>query len=624
MKLLTVQPINFQSIGECRPLPLDGQGLVLIEGNNKDDRTAESNGAGKSTIFDAITWALFGETVRGMSGDEIVNERLPKDCSVTLTIEDDKGNPYTIVRYRKHHEHKNKLRLLAEGKRDLSTIDPGATQEKIEALVGMDFDTFMNAALFGQGVVRHFPAMTDKEQKEIMEKLVGVEVLRKAHAEATVDLTRIAEEIEALEEKFDPSTLATSKEELKDLEDERRQFSAQQAKRAEAAAAALAKERQSGGEPKKAAKVLAEASAAHVKATAASKAADTEAREANNARASAEIKAQEARTMVFALLKSLKRMDNLQPGVVCEHCGSEITEDTVNQHTATLKADRAKHEKIAAKLEAEVVEARKVVEVAEERADKEGVTERKVYAAWVTAKRDLAVAEEGKERIIAREAELARVLNEKWTGFTRLEKLTEKIKNREAGAKAAAKRIEVLKTDAEHQKFVVTMFSDKGVEGAPPLKGLIFESVTPFLNKHAAHYSKYLSSGNLLVQFSAQSALKSGAVRDRFEVVAVNRHGSSSYGGQSGGEKRKVDICAALALQRLGAARARAQLNIAFYDEVFESLDETACDAVMELLQAEAKNYSSLFVITHQVGLQSYFPKTWLVTKERGIARVTV
>ena len=73
MRIETVKIENFLGISEAE-LSLDNRGLLLIQGENRDDPSAKSNGAGKSTIPDAISWCLFGKTARGVSSDDVIND----------------------------------------------------------------------------------------------------------------------------------------------------------------------------------------------------------------------------------------------------------------------------------------------------------------------------------------------------------------------------------------------------------------------------------------------------------------------------------------------------------------------------------------------------------------------
>ncbi len=67
---------NFMSIGEV-DINLKNQGLVLISGDNQDIQSANSNAAGKSSLFEALLWCYLGETYRDVNADRVA--RIVKD-----------------------------------------------------------------------------------------------------------------------------------------------------------------------------------------------------------------------------------------------------------------------------------------------------------------------------------------------------------------------------------------------------------------------------------------------------------------------------------------------------------------------------------------------------------------
>lgn len=62
MELYSISASNFGPY-EKFELPLYKQGLIWVGGINNDTDAADSNGSGKSSIFKAITWGLYGETI---------------------------------------------------------------------------------------------------------------------------------------------------------------------------------------------------------------------------------------------------------------------------------------------------------------------------------------------------------------------------------------------------------------------------------------------------------------------------------------------------------------------------------------------------------------------------------
>jgi len=164
---------NFLSFRNAT-LNLQNPGLVLITGRNLDTQYAENNGAGKSSCLSSLVWALFGKTFRGLTGDEVINNQAGKNCSVTLDFSEN-GLSGRICRFRKLAGATG-LKLFINGK-EVTRASVVETQKVIDSLLGVDFQTFSNVISFPQGGARFFASLTDREQKEILEKMLNLEVL---------------------------------------------------------------------------------------------------------------------------------------------------------------------------------------------------------------------------------------------------------------------------------------------------------------------------------------------------------------------------------------------------------------------------------------------------------------
>ena len=91
---------------ESSELFFNNGNLKLITGANR---------AGKTSFFDAICFALYGETSQGTKGDDVVRKKTGKNCSVELAFKIDKDD-YKVFSYRKHYVHKNDKQLWMNGK----------------------------------------------------------------------------------------------------------------------------------------------------------------------------------------------------------------------------------------------------------------------------------------------------------------------------------------------------------------------------------------------------------------------------------------------------------------------------------------------------------------------------
>lgn len=135
-----------------------------------------ANGAGKSSLLDAITWSLFGEA-RGKSSDVIHLHLDVKAAEVALTFQHEE-NTYRIQRTLP----RNKNTLLEfqvrtqTGWKPLTEKTTRETQARIEQTLRLDFDTFVNASFFLQGKADQFTQQNASRRKEVLSNILGLEM----------------------------------------------------------------------------------------------------------------------------------------------------------------------------------------------------------------------------------------------------------------------------------------------------------------------------------------------------------------------------------------------------------------------------------------------------------------
>ena len=162
---------NFLSYRETAVLQFDGIHLACISG---------ANGAGKSSILDSITWALFGQS-RSRSDDDLVNRLSALDdqaAEVSLEFELEE-TLYKVTRSKRRGKTTQLDLQISSGGNAWKTLTEGKvreTQEAIEALLRMNYDTFINASFLLQGKADEFTTKTPNRRKEILADLLGVSV----------------------------------------------------------------------------------------------------------------------------------------------------------------------------------------------------------------------------------------------------------------------------------------------------------------------------------------------------------------------------------------------------------------------------------------------------------------
>ncbi len=165
---------NFLSYREQVPvLDLTGVHTACLCGDN---------GHGKSALLDAITWCLWGKA-RGRVQDDLVSYGA-EDCRVELEFLA-RGNRYRAVRSRtraggRRRQGAGDLQLQALSDNDgvtpqvVSGNTIAETQGKIEQLVGMDYETFINSAFLLQGRADEFTNKTPAERKAVLGAILGL------------------------------------------------------------------------------------------------------------------------------------------------------------------------------------------------------------------------------------------------------------------------------------------------------------------------------------------------------------------------------------------------------------------------------------------------------------------
>ncbi|MCO5189847.1 MAG: SMC family ATPase [Anaerolineae bacterium] len=177
----TLAITNFMSYRQSAELNFAGIHLACISG---------ANGAGKSSLLEAMTWALFGKS-RSRSDDDVVNRlaaSLGESAEIRLVFTLDDID-YRIIRTKKAGGRATldfQIALPDSGWKTLSEGRLRETQAAIESTLKMNYDTFINASFFLQGQADEFTTKTAGRRKEILADLLGVsqwDVYRDAVAE---------------------------------------------------------------------------------------------------------------------------------------------------------------------------------------------------------------------------------------------------------------------------------------------------------------------------------------------------------------------------------------------------------------------------------------------------------
>jgi exonuclease SbcC len=159
---------NFLAYRDPGPLSFEGIHIACLVG---------PNGAGKSSLLDAITWVLWGKA-RVNTPDELIHQG-KKEMRVVLTF-DQSGTRYQVIRQRKASKRGVSLLELqvqdseSASWKDISEKTIRTTQNKIDELLRLDYETFVNSAFLAQGRADEFTTKTPSQRKQVLANILDL------------------------------------------------------------------------------------------------------------------------------------------------------------------------------------------------------------------------------------------------------------------------------------------------------------------------------------------------------------------------------------------------------------------------------------------------------------------
>ena len=177
IKTLTVK--NFMSVGNStQAIDFDRKDLTLVLGENLDlggDDTGARNGTGKTTIINALSYALFGNALTNIKKDNLINKTNGKNMLVTVEFDCD-GTTYKIERGRKPNTMAFYIGDQEQEITDESQGDSRETQQAVERLLSMSHDMFKHIVGLNT-YTEPFLALKANDQRTIIEQLLGITML---------------------------------------------------------------------------------------------------------------------------------------------------------------------------------------------------------------------------------------------------------------------------------------------------------------------------------------------------------------------------------------------------------------------------------------------------------------
>lgn len=559
------------------------QGVTFVQG---------LNGAGKSTIFEALYWGLYGQSIKDSTLAELKTKTEYRDGEWEGTR--------VIVEFSIDETKYQVLRTLDFGKPAESSIsiykdhqmvpieNKANAQEILTNIIGINAELFKQSIFFAQKSLR-LVDKTDAQKRDILDTLFDVEVdkyIENAKKEAQDVSTKIA----LVENKYQTAVRSLTDLKSKKISDEQLLTTFDHNKKLQVdnyKAQISAKEKEISEQPTDTIELVPPVPYDVVPYN------------------QAVSRLAAAHTSISTLEYALK---SLQPVVTtCPACGGDLKPEKIaemqSEYSNKLEGLTTKLKDAQLNLEEIQVEVNSYEQEKSDHAkfiQEFGVLQMQNQA--LTFKRKQLETElKGLNDMLAMVASQTCHVNE-----GSLMMLGVEIDNLESSITTLSSNLAELKRDLDaYQYWASVGFGAKGI------KAYIFQAMLTKLNTALRIYGEQLG---IYVSFDVKTDTKSKA----FSVVIETLDGvKKSYSDLSGGEQRRVDVIVSFALHDL-VCDTKQRPSIMVLDEPFEGLDEPGLDIAMQLIRNKAHSLG-VYLVTHNINVDISWAETLQIKKVKNI-----
>jgi DNA repair protein SbcC/Rad50 len=691
---IRLELLNFLPYASPDPLNFSGLHVACLTGDN---------GAGKSSLLDAMTWALWGRS-RARTDEELIHQGA-NEMRVAFTFRLD-GNIYQVIRQKRGGKRGGgtlEIQVQTSDKwKGLSEATIPSTQKKINSILKLDYDTFCNSAFLQQGKADEFTRKTPtarkealaeilgldqwnvyedrakKKGREIEERIIGIdseingydrELARKPEYEgqmaaATAKLAGAQEKVLAAEAQW------AKVEKARDSLNLIRRQTADLDKRLTAAEKDLAQTEaelqaaKAKGDPAKLADEFEKAQAALTQLENVESKRDTVTAKRQTAAEESARRKGENDTLGPQTEPLKKRVETLQAATepVCPTCGQPLTEEhrhtIIEELTAEVDSRRNRYKDNTVQLKELASQItifdKQLAQFASDLRDRPILqkrlsdlqskvavaTEAKAQLETLTARRtrqnEALTADRAQRKALDLEAaQLARQAVDADSLQSAVDKLRfeQRIATEEMGA--ARQRLAALDSlttyRAEKIKTRRQLADEQGVFdelreafGKRGIQAMIIEAAVPEIEVNTNDLLRRMTGGRMNVRFNTQKETQAGDVRETLDIQIADELGTRAYENFSGGEQFRVNFAIRIALSKLLAHRAGAQLQTLIIDEGFGSQDTLGREKLVDAINSVQDDFNLILVITHIDELKDAFPARIDVTKTSEGSQISV
>ena len=532
------------------------------------------NGSGKSTMLDALCFALFGKAFRSVNKPNLLNSINGKDCVVE--VEFDIGNKqYKIVRGIKP----NIFEIYQDGtlvNQDAAMRDYQEYLEKF--IIKLNYKSFTQIVILGSASFVPFMQLSASDRRAIIEDLLDIQIFSTMNGLVRNKLSMNKDsmitkknEIELMQQKYD------IKKEHQDKLNEDKEVKVNE----------YASEIQSCTE------------------TLRTISGDIDSLEEQKAHLLPLVaKIPENEKKIIALKKVESKIESkisevgthrhfYDHNADCPTCRQTITVESKERHLGELQS---KEQELAGGL----TELQEKITEHETLLDQLRSNEQTLH----TLRIELATKQTGKAGLEAAIVKLQKQIDDLNSADKKSADVTE-LTNLKTQIKTSKEDLKVLIEEKSYYEVATSLLKDSGI------KTKIIKQYLPIINKLV---NKYLASLDFFVNFNLDESFK--------ETIKSRHRDDFSYHNFSEGEKQRIDMALMLTWRAVAKLKNSSSTNLLILDEVFDSsLDTTGTEELMKILHGlEDVN---LFVISHKGDiLQDKFANTIRFKKVKNFSRI--
>ena len=533
------------------------------------------NGAGKSTILDALCFSLFGRSFRKINKPQLINTVNEKDCivEVEFTIGTTEWKVVRGIKPNIFEIHRNGEVL------DQASASVDQQKWLEQTVLKMNYKSFTQIVILGSSTFVPFMQLPAAHRREVIEDLLDIKIFSSMNTVIKEKIRQIREEVKTLELK---------KESLFDKVEMQRNFIEELENRGNA---------KINDNQKKIVNLDAEV--------------DIYMRENSSLEESIfkYIKEQEE---VTGAADKLRKLGNLKGKIsqkvltittehkfftentVCPTCTQEIDE-TFRLHRITDAQNKAKE------LQSGYQELEETIKSEEERERQFNILSKEITKLTHEVSQNNTKISGCQRQIRDFESEIQTLTNQlknKNTEHEKLESFRETLQK-------TYDELAVKKDSINYYDFAYGLLKDGGV------KSKIIKKYLPLINQQV---NRYLQMMDFYINFTLDEEFN--------ETVQSPIHEDFSYASFSEGEKMRIDLALLFTWREVAGFKNSVNTNLLILDEVFDSsLDGFGTEEFLKIIKYTIKD-ANIFVISHKTGLDDKFDNVIKFEKVKGFSRI--